>query len=145
MAIDRSIQNAIEAGRRNADSFQLVKNWCAHVRIERMGGGGMVEAMTGLPIGHHGLACDHAPAGGLMCWDTRDAALDFYDRNCANCPLRQPVGIPNLLTWVAERDAVLTERRAAEEAAAQESAAKLRSCAWALLRSRLTWSIRLKN
>jgi hypothetical protein len=56
VAVDRSIEHAIEIGRRNADGFALVKNWCAHVRIERFGGAGMVEEATGLPIGMHGLA-----------------------------------------------------------------------------------------
>ncbi|HUO11780.1 MAG TPA: hypothetical protein VMU37_03400, partial [Caulobacteraceae bacterium] len=125
MSGDRSIQRAVEDGKRNADGFGLVKNWCAHVRIERMGGGGMIEAATGLPIGHHGLACDHAPAGGMMCWSTRDAALDFYDRNCHDCKLRKPVGIPNIGTWVAERDAEVARRNALEAAAAREAEERL--------------------
>lgn len=85
----------------------------------------MVEQMTGLPIGHHGLVCDHAPAGGMFSWDIRDAALDFYDRNCRTCKLRQPVNIPNLQTWVTERDTAETQRRAIEEAAAIEASASL--------------------
>ena len=140
MGIDRNIQSAIEVGQRNAEAFLLVKNWCAHVRIDRMGGGGMVEAATGLSIGHHGLACDHAPAGGMMCWDTRDAALDFYDRNCHACPLRQPVGEPNLGVWVAERDAAVAERKAEEAVAAREIANRLagRQAERAALRSGLS-------
>jgi hypothetical protein len=120
MGTDRSIQDAIQAGQRNAEGIELVKNWCAHVRIDRMGGRGMVEAMTGLPIGHHGLACDHAPAGGIMSWDTRDAALYFYDRNCKACTLRKPVGIPNISKWVGERDRALAEAQAREELANQQ-------------------------
>jgi hypothetical protein len=125
VGIDRSIQRAIQGGQRNADGFTLVKNWCAHVRIERFGGVGIVEQATGLPIGHHGLACDHAPAGGMMCSDIRDAALDFYDRNCRDCTKRRAVGIPNLGSWVAERDAEAAKRQAAEDAEAREIAARL--------------------
>lgn len=125
--MDRSIQRAVEDGKRNADGALLVKNWCAHVRIERMGGGGMIGAVTGLPIGHHGLACDHAPAGGVMCWTTRDAALDFYDRNCHDCKLRKPVGIPNILTWVSERNAEVAKSKAKEEAATRDAEARLAS------------------
>jgi hypothetical protein len=124
MATDRSTKRAIDAGKKNVAAIELVKNWCAHVRIERMGGRGMIEAWTGLPIGHHGLACDHAPAGGMMCWETREAALDFYDRNCASCELRKPVGVPNLSSWVTERDAERQKRQAAEEAAARELASR---------------------
>ncbi len=91
---DESIRHAIAGGERNAEGFTLVRNWCAHVRIERFGGRGMVEAVTGLPIGHHCLACDHAPASGMASWDIRDAALNFYDRNCHNCTLRKVVGVP---------------------------------------------------
>lgn len=140
MVSDDRIRHAIEGGQRNAEGFTLVKNWCAHLRIERLGGGGMVGAMTGLPIGHHSLACDHAPDGGMASWDIRDAALDFYDRNCHNCTLRKPVGIPNLGSWVAERDAEVAKQRAAQDAEARKIAARLaeRQAARAALRSGLS-------
>ena len=122
---DDQIQRAIESGQRNAEGFTLVKNWCAHVRIERFGGVGMVEQMTGFPIGHHNLACDHAPAGGMACWDIRDAALCFYDANCKDCSKRQAVNIPNIGIWVAERDTAIKERKTVEDALAKDLAFKL--------------------
>ena len=125
LSMDRRIQHAVEDGKRNAADYILVTNWCAHVRVERMGGGGMIEAATGLPIGHHGLACDHAPAGGMMCWSTQDAALYFYDRNCHDCKLRKPVNIPNIGIWVAERDAEVAKRNALERTLTDEAAARL--------------------
>jgi hypothetical protein len=125
VAVDRSIEHAIEIGRRNADGFALVKNWCAHVRIERFGGAGMVEEATGLPIGMHGLACDNAPAGGLSSWDIRDAALYFYDRNCHSCTLRKEVEVPNLGSWVAARDEEVEKREGEEKAEARRIAAEL--------------------
>jgi hypothetical protein len=125
VSINRGIQRAIEDGRRNADGFTLVKNWCAHVRIERFGGVGMVEAATGLPIGLHGLACDHAPAGGLMSPDIRDAALYFHDRNCHRCTLREVVALPNLGSWLVARDEEVAKRELEEAANAGRIAAKL--------------------
>jgi hypothetical protein len=84
LSVDRDFKIATEAGERNRATMQLVRNWCSHVRIKKFGGTGMIEQMTGLPIGNHGLECNHATAGGMYTWDLRDAALDFYDRNCVD-------------------------------------------------------------
>ncbi|MFD1191570.1 hypothetical protein [Phenylobacterium conjunctum] len=125
MGADR-IERVAAQGRANQANFRLVENWCAHIRIERWGGVGMIEKMTGDPIGHFGPACDHAGADGMMSWDIRDSAIDFYDRHCSKCTLRQPVRDPNLSQWVAQRDAVMAEQRtkvaAAEQAAADAAA-----------------------
>lgn len=105
MRTDRLINRAHAAGERNQETSLLVRNWCRHVRIDRVGGAGMVEELTGLPIGHLHLSCDHAAAGGMATWDLADAAIDFHDRNCTNCQKHERVGIPNLSKLVAERDA----------------------------------------
>jgi hypothetical protein len=84
--------------------MELVGKWCAHARAKRMGGVGMIEQMTGLPISHFSMECDHAPEGGMAAWDFGESALDFYDRNCASCTVRKPVGLPNLSKLVTERD-----------------------------------------
>jgi hypothetical protein len=105
MDIDNRIQEAIANGERNKATIELIRNWCRHARISKFGGVGIVEAQTGLPIGHHAMACDHAVANGIAAWDLADAAIDFYDRNCAHCLLRVPVGLPNISALVAERDA----------------------------------------
>jgi hypothetical protein len=133
--VDREFKIAIEAGERNRAMMELVRNWCSHVRIKKFGGTGMVEQMTGLPIGNHGLECDHATAGGMYTWDLRDAALDFYDRNCVDCKKRKAVGVPNLSSLVKER----YDLRAAETEkakAAQSKEAESRN-ARRLARSRL--------
>lgn len=104
MRSDDRIEKAIAAGRRNAEVMELVGKWCAHARAKRMGGVGMVEEMTGLPISHFSMECDHAPEGGMAAWDFGESALDFYDRNCAACTMRKPVGLPNLSKLVIERD-----------------------------------------
>ena len=114
MSSSRKTQQAIESGKSNAVGAHLVKNWCAHIRIERMGAGGLLEQMTGLPIGHQGVGCDHAPRGGMMSWEIRDAALGFYDRNCVRCAFRKPVNIPNLGQWVSERNKARAEGEATE-------------------------------
>jgi hypothetical protein len=105
---DRKIQEAIEIGQANKKTVELVQNWCAHVEIERVGGMGLVEAQTGLPIGMRGLNCPHAKDRGMSAMDLEAVALDFYDRNCAGCKNRQPVRLPNFSEIVGRRD----ERRA---------------------------------
>lgn len=78
----------------------------------------MIEMETGLPIGHHCMACDYAPAGGIATWDLADAALEFHDRNCVNCTKREPVRLPNLSSLLQERDA--QRRHVADEKRAQD-------------------------
>jgi hypothetical protein len=88
MKKDRQIERAIVAGERNKEAVGLIQNWCVHARIQKFGGVGMIEAQTGLPIGHHGMACEHASGGSMGSWDLADAAIDFYDRNCSACTKR---------------------------------------------------------
>ena len=104
MRDEDEIRKAIAGGQRNAEVIGLMRNWCAHARAKRMGGVGMIEQMTGLPISHFAMECDHAPSGGMAAWDFGESALDFYDRNCALCTLRKPVGLPNLSRLVKERE-----------------------------------------
>jgi len=101
---DRDIQRAVAVGERNRSTMELIHNWCAHASVKKMGGVGLIEAQTGLPIGHHAMVCDHAAAGGMATWDLADAALDFHDRNCVDCKLRAPVRLPNLTTLLRERE-----------------------------------------
>lgn len=115
---------AIESGERNREVMQLIGNWCRHARVEKRGGVGLIEAQTGLPIGHHTMACDHAAARGIGTWDLADAAIDFYDRNCVGCTLRTPVGLPNITKLVGERDATRARRAAEQEASERTQAAQ---------------------
>jgi hypothetical protein len=124
MARDR-IEEAYEIGEKNKQTAELVRNWCAHVSIKKMGGVGMVEQMSGLPIGPHALQCPHAAAGGMGTWDMVDAALDFYDRNCVDCKFRKPVGLPNISTLIAARDERRKQKRLEDERAEQAEADKL--------------------
>ena len=105
MKKDRQIEQAIVAGERNKEVINLIQNWCAHARIQKFGGVGIIEIQTGLPIGHHGVACEHASVGSMGSWDLADAAIDFYDQNCSACTKRIAIRMPNLYSLVAERDA----------------------------------------
>ena len=137
---DQRIQHAIEAGEHNRSTAELVRNWCAHARIEKFGGIGIIEAQTGLPIGHHSVKCDHASEAGMAAWDLAEAALDFHDRNCIDCKLRKPVGFPNLSSLVQERDSHRTseaEKRGRADAKEAE-ARNLRRAQRAALRGQLS-------
>lgn len=101
---DRDYLRTVEVGRRNQEVKVLIQNWCRHARIEKCGGTGMIEAATGFPIGHHSMACDHAPAGGSATWRLEDAAIEFYDRHCVGCKVRHPLRLPNLIQLVHSRD-----------------------------------------
>lgn len=115
MVSERDYQRTVEVGQRNQEVKVLIQNWCGHARIEKAGGTGMIEAATGFPIGHHSMACDHAPAGGFATWHLEEAALAFYDRNCVNCAVRQPLRFPNLVELVGRRDQQVAARIADQE------------------------------
>ena len=103
---DDSIQRAVAIGQKNKETIELVQNWCAHLTVERpaFGGVGMVEMMTGLPIGLRHIKCPYANAAGFAGMDIEYIALDFYDRNCKECKQRHAVRLPNLLQLVEQRD-----------------------------------------
>ena len=138
--MDRRFAEAVEIGEKNQRTAALVRNWCANARIEKHGGVGIVEQMTGLPIGHHAIACDYAaPGSTIAAWDLVDAALDFYGRNCVGCAHRKPVTLPNLSSLVAERDAANKSKAAKNTAEDLERAAALqqRQAARVALRAQL--------
>jgi hypothetical protein len=118
------IQDAIENGQRNQHILQLVHNWCGHVRARKQGVG-LVEQMTGLPIGHMSLECPHARAGGMSAFELADTALDFHDRNCVDCKFRKPMGFPNLTELLAEREKRRNAERLERERQANETANRL--------------------
>ncbi|HEY6093782.1 MAG TPA: hypothetical protein VIU93_02405 [Gallionellaceae bacterium] len=111
MSEDRDIRRAIESGKKNRRTTELIHNWCRHANVKKCGGTGLIEAQTGLPIGHHAMACDHAPASGMATWDLADAALDFHDRNCIDCKHRFPVRLPNLSELLGERERAQAEQK----------------------------------
>lgn len=107
-------------GEANQRTLELVRNWCAHLSVDKIGGGGLIEQFSDLPIGPRSLSCPHAVATGFTGHDLRFLAVDFYDRNCAGCTHRKPVGFPNLSALIGERDA---RRSAADEETRHREAA----------------------
>jgi hypothetical protein len=132
------IQDAIENGQRNQHVLQMLYNWCGHVRTRKQGVG-LVEQMTGLPIGHMSLECPHAPAGGMSAFELSDTVLDFHDRNCVDCKFRKPMGFPNISELLAERERRNSAQRLEQERLQAEQATRLaaREAARQKLRSSL--------
>jgi hypothetical protein len=79
---EKHVQGAIALGEANKHTLELVQNWCANIRIEKKGWGGIIEQMNGLPIGPRSLVCPYAIAPGFSGSDLKFLAVDFYDRNC---------------------------------------------------------------
>lgn len=107
--------SAVEAGQRNLKAKKLLNNWCYHAEFVRSSGRGMVEAATGLPIGHMGVQCKFSQKNSMQCWLLEDAAYDFYQNNCKGCSKRLPVGLPNILEFVSPREEAAEKRRKARE------------------------------
>ena len=137
MSRDRDIERTIRDGERNQDAKRLIHNWCRHARVEKFGGMGLIEMETGLPIGHHSMVCDFAPASGMATYLLEESAVRFHDANCVNCSHRMPVALPNLAMLVAKRDANRQDAqiRALEAQRAKEAALQARAAVRAELRT----------
>ncbi|TWB43568.1 hypothetical protein FBZ98_1224 [Rhizobium sp. ERR 922] len=128
---------AVDAGRRNLKATKLLSNWCLHAEFARMGGRGMIEATTGLPIGHMGVRCKFSKANSMFTWLLEDAAYGFYLANCKGCDKRVAVGLPNIMEFIgpreqeAERRAIQSqeelERRKQEQSERKKVRAELRN------------------
>lgn len=117
-------KKAIEAGQRNLRAKKLLSNWCFHAEFARSGGRGMIEAETGLPIGHMGVRCKFSKKNSMHCWLLEDAAYDFYRNNCKDCLERVPVGIPNIIEFVGPREESAEKRKIAREEEKKERGQK---------------------
>lgn len=127
---DLNFQHAVEAGKRNLEAKELIQNWCAHARVEKSGGTGLIEMQSGLPIGYHSMECDHAPASGMAVWLLEESAIHFHDSNCVGCTKRQPIRLPNISKLIARRDSDTERARAhGEELRLQQQAAYDSRCA----------------
>ncbi len=104
-----------EAGRRNLQAKKLLANWCFHAEFVRSPGRGLIEAETGLPIGHMGVQCKFSKKNSIHCWLLEDAAYDFYLSNCRDCGERTPVGMPNIMSFIGPREKAASERRKTRE------------------------------
>ena len=108
---EEQYNQAIEAGKRNQRSTKLLKNWCFHAEITRSPGRGMIEAETGLPIGHMGVQCKFSKKATMQCWLLEDAAYDFYQNNCKACEARIPVASPDIMEFIHPREAATETRK----------------------------------
>jgi hypothetical protein len=118
--IQDNIDRATTIGIENAQILQLAANWCEHIGVTRgpLGGGGLVEQATGLPVGGGSLRCSFARAPTHFGMQLKFNAADFYEKNCVGCPHHKPTGrTPHLGTWA---DAVLAERDEQARMAAEE-------------------------
>lgn len=136
MSRDLDIERTIRDGERNQDAKRLIHNWCRHARVEKFGGTGLIEMETGLPIGHHSMVCDFAPASGMATWLLEESAVRFHDAHCAGCSHRVPVALPNLAMLVAQRDADRqdAQTRAQEAQRVKQAALQARATVRAELR-----------
>jgi len=131
------MERTIRDGERNQEAKRLIHNWCRHARVQKFGGTGMIEMQTGLPIGHHSMVCDFAPASGMATWLLEESAVRFHDANCVSCPHRVPVGLPNLAMLVAQRDTDRQDAQTRKQEAqrAKEAALEARVAVRAKLRT----------
>ena len=131
------IEETEALGRRNQEIIDLVGQHCRNARVEKSPhfGEGMIEQLTGLPIGGREVKCPHASNPSFAGMDLEQIAADFYRQNCVGCPHRDVVGIPNLKTHVEEIDAAAegesqrrneeTAKRRVEQADRAKERAKL--------------------
>lgn len=113
--LEDKIKNATEAGQRNLRAKKLLDNWCFHAELVRSSGRGMVEAMSGLPIGHMGVQCKFSKKSSIMCWLLEDGVYDFYRNNCKDCKERVPVGFPTIMEFVAPKEKAAEQRKIIRE------------------------------
>lgn len=133
-------RHAVEAGQRNLKAKSLLANWCYHAEFARMPGRGMIEAATGLPIGHMGVQCKFSKSNSMFCWLLEDAAYDFYVGNCKGCDKRAPVGVPNIMEFVGPREQEAEQRKLQRQAELEQrqQEQQARKEARALLRNDLS-------
>ncbi|HGU9769216.1 TPA: hypothetical protein ACNFOQ_000736 [Morganella morganii] len=111
----KRFEEAIEAGQRNLRAVKLLSNWCSHSEFIRSGGRGMIEAETGLPIGHMGVQCKFVKQNSMLSWLLEDSVYSFYKENCKDCNRRVPVGFPNILEFVGPIEKADEERSLARK------------------------------
>lgn len=115
------IEEAEALGVENQKIIDLVERHCRNARVEKSPhfGEGLVEAMSGLPIGGREVKCPHAANPSMAGMQLESIAVSFYRQNCIDCPHRQVVSIPNLKTFVDDLDRVAEENAKKQRAEAE--------------------------
>lgn len=111
----KKIEETINVGQKNLRAVKLLSNWCSHSELIRSGGIGMIEEVTGLPIGHMGVQCKFVKQSSIFSWQLEDSVYSFYKENCKDCNRRVPVGFPNILEFVGPREKAAEERNLARK------------------------------
>jgi hypothetical protein len=88
--IDPAIAQAVAMGQRNAATIGLFERFCRNIRVEPVGGVGLVEQQFALPVGMRAFRCAFASGGVSASSNLEDLALDFYEENCRACTNRSP-------------------------------------------------------
>jgi hypothetical protein len=116
MDAGRVFERAAALGRRNQEIIELARRHCTHMQFPEweLGGRGMAEEATGLPINARRVQCAHAAPSNSASANLEWIAADFYKANCVGCPKRLPTGeVPTLATVVEGRE--VEQARAAEQ------------------------------
>jgi hypothetical protein len=121
---ERRMQEMVELGRKNAQLYPKVKNWCKHLEIKMESYGLLAEAYN-LPIGMMSISCEHASAGGSMSMHLNQVATTFITSNCRGCQFHELVNIDNVGRLILEKEDEVIKKREETEAE-PELPAKLR-------------------
>lgn len=105
----------VELGRRNAELWPKVQNWCSHIRIKQETAGLLAE-MHQLPIGSMSIHCEHASGFSMQAMQLLEVATDFIVRNCDGCPHHDQTWVDSIgHSILRENRSVLAERQAQQE------------------------------
>jgi hypothetical protein len=105
----------LELGHENARIIELARNHCRHMRFVEVGGRGMLEEESGLPLNMRRVQCP-VTIGDTAGMRLDQVTFEFYSANCVGCKLRNPTGrLPNLETEA------LARRQQAEAAEAERA------------------------
>ncbi|HEX5594037.1 MAG TPA: hypothetical protein VFX35_11900 [Solirubrobacterales bacterium] len=120
------IEEAAALGAENQKIIDLVERHCRNARVEKSPhfGEGLVEAMSGLPVGGREIKCPHAANPSMAGMQLEGIAVSFYRQNCVGCPHREVVSIPNLKTFVDDLDRATEENARKKKAEAEKRAAE---------------------
>jgi hypothetical protein len=108
MDTDRIFEQAVAMGRRNQETIELARRHCIHMEFREweLGGRGMAEAATGLPINARRVHCAYAAPFNSAAANLEWIASEFYKTNCVGCAYRRSTGeVPNLATFLEAREA----------------------------------------
>ncbi|GAA2975394.1 hypothetical protein [Actinokineospora diospyrosa] len=109
---EAEIARYLELGRENARIMELAADHCRDMRFVEIGGRGMLEEESGLPLNMRRVECPVA-IGNTAGMRLDHVTFGFYADHCGGCDLRKPTGrIPNLETEVRTRQQEAEAQRA---------------------------------